>query len=408
MVLNHYPKGMHTKMVDVSQRMLEVLRQKSFAEFFAGIGLVRAGLERQAWSISLANDIDPIKYQMYKGHFTDAEKHFVLKDIHDLDVATLPPVTLATASFPCKDLSVAGSREGLNGTSSSAFWGFIQVLERWEQNRPPLVMLENVVGFLTANNGRDFEQALVALNNLGYSVDTFIVDAVNFVPQSRERLFVIGLAENIFPAKNFHGVAFGLQSSVRPTPLASFILKHPHIRWNIRSFPPPPMSEQSLDTIIDDPLANDPIWWNHSRAEYLLSQMSPRHRILAEQMIAGDRWSYGTVFRRMRNNKSTAELRTDGIAGCLRTPSGGSAKQIIFKAGYGQYFARLLTPREAARLMGIGDYAIEVSFDQALFGFGDAVCVPVIEWIAKKYLSDVIEDRIGPMLQEAVLTGVEQ
>lgn len=99
MVLNHYPKGMHTKMVDISQRMLEVLRQKSFAEFFAGIGLVRAGLERQAWSISLANDIDPIKYQMYKGHFTDAEKHFVLKDIHDLDVATLPPVTLATASF---------------------------------------------------------------------------------------------------------------------------------------------------------------------------------------------------------------------------------------------------------------------------------------------------------------------
>jgi DNA (cytosine-5)-methyltransferase 1 len=109
----------------------------------------------------------------------------------------------------------------------------------------------------------------------------------------------------------------------------------------------------------------------------------------------------------MRKNKSTAELRTDGIAGCLRIPAGGSAKQIIFKAGYGQYFARLLTPREAARLMGIGDYTIEVSFDQALFGFGDAVCVPVIEWIAKEYLNAVIEDRIGSILQETMLTGVK-
>ncbi|MBV9232176.1 MAG: DNA (cytosine-5-)-methyltransferase [Chloroflexi bacterium] len=394
-------------MTDISHETLEVLRQKSFAEFFAGIGLVRAGLERQAWSVALANDIDPIKHEMYKGHFTDAEKHFLLNDIHNLDVTTMPPVTLATASFPCKDLSIAGSRGGLNGTSSSAFWGFIQVLERWNQHRPPLVMLENVVGFLNANNGKDFEQALLALNNLGYRVDAFILDAVNFVPQSRERLFVIGLAENIFPTKSPKEAIFGLQSNVRPSSIVSFILKHPQMRWNIRQLPSPSKCEQSLDDIVDDPPENDPIWWSHARAEYLLNQMSSRHRMIADQMITGNRWSYGTVFRRMRKGKSTAELRTDGIAGCLRTPSGGSAKQIIFKAGYGQYFARLLTPREAARLMGIGEYNITVPFDQALLGFGDAVCVPVIEWIAKNYLDVVIEDRIGHITQEAVLTGVE-
>lgn len=392
-------------MVDISAEAVQVLRQRSFVEFFAGIGLVRAGLERQCWSLSLANDIDPRKYEMYKRHFVDAEKHFVLADIHNLNASTLPTVTLATASFPCKDLSIAGARAGLNGGSSSAFWGFIHILEQWKQNKPPLVMLENVVGFLNANEGRDFEQALLALNDLGYCVDAFILDALNFVPQSRERLFVIGFAEHIFSANSPNEVIFGLQSNTRPSSLVSFILKHPQIRWRIRQLPALPTREQSLEDILEDLPEDDPLWWSSSRAEYLLTQMSPRHRVIADQMIAGHRWSYGTVFRRMRKGKSTAELRTDGIAGCLRTPAGGSAKQIVFKAGYGKYFARLLTPREAARLMGIGEYHIAVPFDQALFGFGDAVCVPVIEWLAKNYLNAVIDEYPGLTAQEITLLG---
>ena len=85
-----------------------------------------------------------------------------------------------------------------------------------------------------------------------------------------------------------------------------------------------------------------------------------------------------------------AELRVDGIAGCLRTPRGGSGRQILVKAGFGEFHARLLTPRECARLMGAGDFKISGSLNQALFGFGDAVCVPVIEWIAKHYLNRCI------------------
>ena len=88
-----------------------------------------------------------------------------------------------------------------------------------------------------------------------------------------------------------------------------------------------------------------------------------------------------------------AELRVDGIAGCLRTPRGGSGRQILVKAGFGEFHARLLTPRECARLMGAGDFKISFSLNQALFGFGDAVCVPVIEWIAKHYLNRVLMGR---------------
>lgn len=87
-----------------------------------------------------------------------------------------------------------------------------------------------------------------------------------------------------------------------------------------------------------------------------------------------------------------AELRFDGIAGCLRTPKGGSARQILVKAGKGKVQVRLLSARECARLMGADDFKIDTSLNKALFGFGDAVCVPVIEWISKNCLSPLYEE----------------
>lgn len=164
-----------------------------FAEFFAGIGLVRLGLEARGWKLAYANDLDPEKRAMYDSHFGDADEHFELADVHCIDGTTLPDVELATASFPCTDLSLAGARRGFKGHHSSAFWGFVSAIRDMGSRRPPLVMLENVVGFLTSHGGADFRAALEALNELGYAVDAFILDARWFVPQSRSRLFVIGL-----------------------------------------------------------------------------------------------------------------------------------------------------------------------------------------------------------------------
>jgi DNA (cytosine-5)-methyltransferase 1 len=364
---------------------------KTFAEFFAGIGLMRIGLEQQGWSIRFANDIDPQKYEMYKGNFSDTDDHFVLEDIHKIDSAAVPNVTLATASFPCNDLSLAGSREGLGGKQSSAFFGFMQILDEMQGRRPPIVLLENVLGFLNSHKGKDFEQALIALNQLGYSVDAFILDATRFAPQSRVRLFVVGLREKDFLISEPARALQFFQSDVRPKALADFILMHANIRWCLRDLPSPPEKSKILDDIIEDLPEEATAWWSHERAEYLLNQMSPRHRKIAEEMIAGPKWSYGTVFRRIRNGKSMGELRTDGLAGCLRTPRGGSGRQILFKGGGGKYFVRLITPREAARLMGADDYQITVPLNQALFGFGDAVCVPVINWIAHHYLNPLVD-----------------
>ena len=98
------------------------------AEYFAGIGLMRLGLDQAGWQTVFANDIDEKKHEMYCHHFGESPE-FVVGDIHQIDQRTIPSTTLATASFPCNDLSLAGARKGLAGEHSSAFWGFIRILK---------------------------------------------------------------------------------------------------------------------------------------------------------------------------------------------------------------------------------------------------------------------------------------
>ncbi len=330
---------------------------------------------------------------MYEGHFVDDEAHFELGDVHDVNPDTLPNVTLATASFPCNDLSLAGSRQGLAGQHSSAFWGFVGAMKGMGNRRPPFVLLENVAGFLSSNDGNDFRDACLALNDLGYAVDAFIIDASWFVPQSRQRLFLVGKREKRKVVEQTgEDTSKFYQSQCRPAVLADFILWHPEIRWSIRTLPTIRKVQSTLQDILEELPLNSAYWWNKQRAEYLLNQMSPKHRAIADKMIAGKEITSGTVFRRVRNGRSMAELRTDGVAGCLRTPRGGSGRQILFVAGKGRYAARLVTPTECARLMGADGYKITAPLNKALFGFGDAVCVPVIRWIAENYLTPSLKE----------------
>jgi DNA mismatch endonuclease Vsr len=180
---------------------LWIVPSKTFAEFFAGIGLMRMGLERQGWASKFANDIDPQKLEMYRAQFADTHRCFSLDDIQRMPAECAPTVTMATASFPCNDLSLAGARAGLSGKQSSTFWGFVRILEEMDGRKPPIVLLENVTGFLTSNRGQDFKDALIALNRLGYFADAFILNAASFVPQSRQRLFVVGVLDDTPPSQ---------------------------------------------------------------------------------------------------------------------------------------------------------------------------------------------------------------
>ncbi len=388
--------------------------RKTVAEFFAGIGLMRLGLEAQGWSVVYANDIDPKKRAMYWAHFgeemsgpgsgpsganvsQDPQGMYHLEDIRNVYADAVPRAALATASFPCNDLSVAGKQRGLAGAASSMFWEFIRIMEEMGSERPPWILLENVPGFLSSRKGEDFRDALLALNELGYAVDAFIIDAARFVPQSRKRLFVMAslTAHERFP----YSASPSFDDDVlRPKRLVHFMRANADINWRIRLLPEPPQSSTTLEDVLerDEDLALG--WWNATKTEYLLTQMSPRHSVIAQEMTHGEAWSYGTIFRRVRKGRAMAELRTDGTAGCLRTPRGGSGRQLLLKAGFGRRMVRLITPRECARLMGADNFVVENRLNEALFGFGDAVCAPVIAWVAKHYLN--------PILNEALRTKV--
>lgn len=365
------------------------MTNQTAAEFFSGIGLVRLALDGCGWRTLFSNDNDPNKCLLYEQNFSDSTQVLNTDDIQSLKGDQIPDVALATASFPCNDLSLAGSRNGIDGAQSSTFWHFVRIVREMGSRQPALVMLENVPGFLTSHKGEDFRRAMLALNELGYAVDPFVVNASHFTPQSRLRLFVIGSKTD--KSLSTTTAVLKCESEIRPRLIAKYIFEHPEIVWNVRQLPPLPQRKRSLADILElDPA---PPWWDGERASYLINQMSPKHRQIADEMIRGSYWRYGTVFRRVRQGRSMAELRTDGVAGCLRTPRGGSGRQILFAAGQGYYQARLLTPRECARLQGVPDtYQIDVPLNQALFGFGDAVCVPVIEWISTQYLNQVFEE----------------
>lgn len=364
------------------------LPRKTAAEFFAGIGLVRLALEHAGWSTVFANDNDPQKIEMYSSNFGNAGLDS--RSITDLKGSDIPSCAIATASFPCNDLSLAGARRGLDGTHSGTFWAFTRILGELDKRIPPLVLLENVPGFLTSHGGKDFQAAIRALNQLGYACDAFIIDAALFVPQSRARLFIVG-HQGTAPTDSLE-----VDANLRPPQLVDFIRKHRDLVWSIRRLPQIQQSKPTLKNILEELTDDDPKWWNEERARYFLNQLSSSHLKAAKLMIQQCDYGYATAFRRMRNGRSTAELRFDGIAGCLRTPRGGSARQILLKAGHGKYKLRLLTPRECARLQGVPDeeFRIAVTDNRALFGFGDAVCVSVVEWIARNYLNPLVAELI--------------
>jgi DNA (cytosine-5)-methyltransferase 1 len=365
-------------------RAASVVRGEA-AEFFAGIGLVRLALEQAGWRVRYANDIDEDKAEIYR-HNWPQEEHLHVGDIHAIRATDLPPVDLFTASFPCNDLSIAGRWDGLDGKESSAFWGLIRLVNELQARKPRLILLENVVGFLQANDSRDFRTALLALGELGYCFDAFILNAWNWTPQSRARLFIVASLDD------YQSRLTKVEPSEhRPAALLRFIEANQQLRWNLRRLPRLPRRTLTLDDVVEDLPEDDPHWWNQERVEYFMNQLSPKHELLARMMIALPSISYATAFRRVRHGRSMAELRTDGIAGCLRTPRGGSGRQILFKAGQGRRQIRLLTARECARLQGVGDdYKIDVGLNQALFGFGDAVCVPAVRWIVDNCLTPLM------------------
>lgn len=363
----------------------------SVAEFFAGIGLVRMGLEQAGFQVAFANDIEAKKRDLYETHFGDTDDHFSLADICDVSADAFPDVELATASFPCTDLSLAGKRAGLAGEHSGMFYEFARILEEKGDRKPRVVLLENVPSFATSHGGEDLRIAIQTLNDLGYWCDLMVVNAKHFVPQSRPRLFIVASLERL--AERARGD--WTPSEIRPAWVERFVTKHPELKLQALRLELPPASTQTLADVVERLPPNDPRWWDEARTKAFIDSLFPLHLQKLEAMKSGRRLSFGTAFRRRRAGKSTWEIRVDGVAGCLRTIRGGSSKQALVEAGGGNVRVRWMTGREYGRLQGAGDFNLNGSSEvDAMFAFGDAVCVPVIGWIAEQYLRPLVDRSI--------------
>lgn len=368
---------------------VELGSKRTCVEYFAGIGLVRLGLERAGWHIVFANDWSREKFDMYAAYFQNAERHYQVRDIFDICHSEIPTSLLATASFPCIDLSLAGNLKGLGGKHSNAFWGFIKTL-KYQASRPPLVMLENVSGWLISNQGKDFRITLKALNNLGYACDVFAINAASFVPQSRLRVFVIGT--QVSPPNNDILTFARRPISLTNKALNAAVAANNDLVWHFLEVPPlPEKSKLSLENIVENLTGNDERWWSEEEINRHLQMMSAINTKYLDALKNRSNYSYCTMYRRVRYGQQRAELRKDNIAGCLRTARGGSSRQMLVQAGKGRIRMRLMTPREYARLQGVPDeYPLPKSLNQALTGFGDAVCVPVITWIGEHILNPLL------------------
>jgi DNA (cytosine-5)-methyltransferase 1 len=360
---------------------------------------MRCGLEAAGIETVWANDIEPAKREMYAANFGDGE--FVLGDVRDVHGRSIPDAEVATASFPCTDLSLAGNRRGL-GTSaiprgqdggSSMFWEFARALDEMGSRRPSVVLLENVLGFASSHGGRDLREAVLELNRLGYSCDLMTVDARHFVPQSRPRMFIVGLQD---PSAACVSGAL----SHRPAWVRRFAREVTEARLHARPLPGSPSGPTDLSDIVERLAADAPEWWNAERVKRFIDSLSAVQsaRLAKLRSTAGVAWR--TAYRRTRHGVAVWEIRADGIAGCLRTARGGSSKQALVEAGEGEVRIRWMTPREYARLMGAADFTIVTRANQALFGFGDAVCVPVIAWLCEHYVAPEAARRL-PILTAA-------
>lgn len=359
--------------------------------------MARAGLGL-AWQCLFANEFDTKKTAVYQANWTPSDT-LKIGDVGKLKSADLPDTAdLVWASFPCQDLSLAGAGAGLKGDRSGTYWPFWRLMESLidEDRAPKIIVLENVYGTLSSHDGKDFATICANYSKAGYRFGALIVDAVHFVPQSRARLFVIGVRKDLPIPDELISESAGLW---HPRALQDACAKlSPKVRedilwWNTAA-------PAKRNTVFADLIEHEPkgvAWHTPAETNKLLGMMSPLNRKKLDAAKRAGRLMVGAVYKRTRRDDvgrkvQRAEIRFDDIAGCLRTPAGGSSRQVIVIVEGNKVRSRLISPRETARLMGLPDaYKLPKNYNEAYHLTGDGVAVPVVRYLAHSIFEPVLK-----------------
>ncbi len=345
-----------------------------FLEFFAGSGLVSHALAPY-FKLAWANDICSKKADVFKANHPTSP--FTLGSIIDMHGAELPKAALSWASFPCQDLSLAGNVGGIRAKRSGLVWEWLRVMDEMPK-RPPVLVAENVVGLVSTHNGEHYKELHKELAQRGYMVGAMVLDAVRWLPHSRPRVFIVAVDKRVSIPK-------ALRSE------APAWLHHPSVQraaqgledWIWWNMPEPGPHGATLTELVD---LEAPCQDETTVRKNLALIPKEHFRRLQEsslRVVPG--------YKRVRHGKQVLELRFDDVAGCLRTPAGGSSRQFLIIKQVDGWKTRVLTPREAARLMGAPEkFKLPGSFNDGYKAMGDAVAAPVAAYLAKHLLSKLI------------------
>jgi DNA (cytosine-5)-methyltransferase 1 len=285
----------------------------------------------------------------------------------------------------------------LSGARSGAFWPFWRLVTQLvdEGRKPKAIVLENVCGLLTSHGGADFHALCEHVAQAGYWIGGIVADARDFLPQSRPRFFLIALdvrlqvpgrIQNAYAVDHWHPARLRESQALLPEELRA--------GWLWFSPPVPPQSNMTLADIIEDE-PEGTAWHHPDETRRLLAMMSPVNRAKVELVAANTARAVGAMYKRTRIEngvrRQRAEIRFD-IAGCLRTPGGGSSRQQILVSQNRQVRTRLISPRETARLMGLAeDYILPERYNDAYHLTGDGVAVPVVRHIRETILEPFLK-----------------
>lgn len=343
----------------------------AFLEFFAGSGLVSQALGRY-FSLSWANDICPKKAAIFR--VNQSSEKFHLGSITSVNGSTLPDAILSWASFPCQDLSLAGKSGGIQASRSGLVWEWLRVMDEMPQ-RPSVLVAENVLGLVSSDGGSQYRQLHKALVERGYKVGAMVIDAVRWLPQSRPRVFVVAVPQELQIPKSLLDYS---NNWLHPASVAKAAKGLDGWLW--WKMPEPAPRRQTLSDIIDW----EALCMDEKTAARTISLISTDHlrRFMESDLKAAP------GYKRTRQGRQVLELRFDDIAGCLRTPQGGSSRQFLVLKRDERLDVRLLTVLETARLMGAPDaYKLPGGYNEGYRAMGDAVAVPAAEYLAKYLLS---------------------
>lgn len=342
-----------------------------FLEFFAGSGLVCEGLKSYFYPV-WANDICEKKAAVFCANHP--KEIFNLGAIEKVRGGELPEACLSWGSFPCQDLSLAGNLCGISGERSGLVWQWLRVMDEMTY-KPPIAVAENVVGLVSAAKGSHYQRLHRSLVDRGYKVGAVILDAVHWVPQSRKRVFVIAV-DNRLKTTDFESEKplWCHPSSIQR---AAEALEQ-WIWWRI---PEPSRRKKTIEDIVDLTTPCD----EDERRRRLLELIPPKH---LERIAQSNGRFVFPGYKRIRHGKQVLELRFDGVAGCLRTPEGGSSRQFLVIKKNGFLNTRLLTVKETAALMGVRkNYRIPGGYNDGYKAMGDAVAVPVVKHLGRSLLA---------------------